>query len=172
MHLIQSLETHFTWLYSLSIYVVWYLIKLDIFMVLTLQCRCGVNSNCCSGWKSFKSNYSKMQWSSIAVQYTETGGMRHCSSMDRWYEALQRCSTERQAVWDTAAVWYTETGGIRCWSSTVHRDWWYVVLELYGTQRLTVWGLEDWIVHGRWHWRVKKTVMIFFWIHLLVLCHR
>jgi len=25
VHLIQSLETHFTWLYSLSIYVVWYL---------------------------------------------------------------------------------------------------------------------------------------------------
>jgi len=49
VHLIQSLETHFMWLYSLSIYVVRYLIKLDIFMVLTLQCHCGVNSNCCSG---------------------------------------------------------------------------------------------------------------------------
>ena len=171
MHLIQSLETHFTWLYSLSIYVVWYLIKLDIVMVLTLQCRCGVNSTCCSGWKSFKSDYSKMHWSSMSStarrdwryealeQYgTQTGGMRHWSSTvhgDGRYETLEQYGTQRLAVWDTGAVRYTETGGMRHWSSTVHRDWRYEALEQYEMQRLAVWGtlaVQDAETGGMRHW--------------------
>jgi len=59
------------------------------------------------------------------VQYRETGGMRHCSSMvhrDRRYEALERYGMQRLAVLGAGAVQYTETGGMWYWSCMVHRD--------------------------------------------------